>query len=102
MPGRVKIGDRVDFGAGLTGLALERGDEGALRWRFECDGPLEVALAKAGEMPLPPYIASKRATDERDAADYQTLHAAKDGAVAAPTAGLHFTPALWDALAAPG
>lgn len=99
---RVKIGDHVDFGAGLTGVALERGVEGALRWRFECEGPLEIALAKAGEMPLPPYIASKRPTDARDAADYQTLHAARDGAVAAPTAGLHFTPDLWTALAAAG
>jgi S-adenosylmethionine:tRNA ribosyltransferase-isomerase len=99
---RVKAGDTVDFGAGLTGTVLEKNAEGAVRWRFACDGPLEVALGKAGEMPLPPYIASKRATDERDAADYQTLHAAKDGAVAAPTAGLHFTPELWDALAAAG
>jgi S-adenosylmethionine:tRNA ribosyltransferase-isomerase len=99
---RVKAGDTVDFGAGLTGTVLEKNAEGAVRWRFACDGPLEVALGKAGEMPLPPYIASKRATDERDAADYQTLHATKDGAVAAPTAGLHFTPELWDALAAAG
>jgi S-adenosylmethionine:tRNA ribosyltransferase-isomerase len=99
---RIRVGDRVDFGAGLTGIALERGDEGALRWRFEAEGPIEVAMAAAGDMPLPPYIASKRATDARDAADYQTLHAAKDGAVAAPTAGLHFTPELWAGLAAAG
>jgi S-adenosylmethionine:tRNA ribosyltransferase-isomerase len=99
---RIKVGDRVDFGAGLTGIALERGDEGALRWRFEAEGPVEAAMAAAGEMPLPPYIASKRATDTRDAADYQTLHAAKDGAVAAPTAGLHFTPELWAGLSAAG
>jgi S-adenosylmethionine:tRNA ribosyltransferase-isomerase len=99
---RVKVGDHVDFGAGLTGIALERGDDGALRWRFIADGPIESAMARAGQMPLPPYIASKRPTDERDAADYQTLHAAKDGAVAAPTAGLHFTPELWAGLAAAG
>jgi S-adenosylmethionine:tRNA ribosyltransferase-isomerase len=99
---RVKAGDSVDFGAGLSGTVLEKNAEGAVRWRFACEGPLEVALGKAGEMPLPPYIASKRATDAQDAADYQTLHAAKDGAVAAPTAGLHFTPELWDALAAAG
>jgi len=99
---RLKTGDRVDFGAGLAGIVLERGDEGAILWRFEADGPLETAMSAAGAMPLPPYIASKRATDARDASDYQTLHAAKDGAVAAPTAGLHFTPALWDRLAAAG
>ncbi len=99
---RLRVGDSVDFGAGLNGLVVERGDEGAVLWRFHADGPIEVAMAAAGQMPLPPYIASKRPTDERDAADYQTLHAAKDGAVAAPTAGLHFTPALWTALAAAG
>jgi S-adenosylmethionine:tRNA ribosyltransferase-isomerase len=99
---RLKPGDHVDFGAGLTGIALERGDEGALRWRFVAEGPIEIALASAGQMPLPPYIASKRPTDKRDAVDYQTLHAAKDGAVAAPTAGLHFTPDLWARLAAAG
>ncbi len=99
---RVKVGDSFDFGAGVSGLAVERGDDGAILWRFSADGPLDTAMAVAGEMPLPPYIASKRATDAQDAADYQTLHAAKDGAVAAPTAGLHFTPDLWAALAAAG
>jgi len=99
---RLKAGDSVDFGAGLLGDVIERGDEGAVLWRFHAEGSIETAMAAAGQMPLPPYIASKRATDERDVADYQTLHAARDGAVAAPTAGLHFTPALWDALAAAG
>ncbi|MEY2884248.1 MAG: S-adenosylmethionine:tRNA ribosyltransferase-isomerase, partial [Pseudomonadota bacterium] len=99
---RLKVGDSVDFGAGLTGTVLERGDEGAVLWRFSADGALEVAMAAAGQMPLPPYIASKRPTDAQDAEDYQTLHAAKDGAVAAPTAGLHFTPELWAGLAAAG
>ena len=101
---RVKPGDRVGFGAGLTGVALERGDEGAVLWRFEADsnGNLAAAMAAAGVMPLPPYIASKRAVDAADAVDYQTLHATRDGAVAAPTAGLHFTPRLWAALAAAG
>ncbi len=103
---RVKAGDRFDFGAGLSGVAMARGDaqgdQGAVLWRFEADGAIEAVMAAAGEMPLPPYIASKRPTDARDATDYQTLHAAKDGAVAAPTAGLHFTPELWAALAAAG
>ena len=99
---RLRVGDVVDFGAGLSGAVLERGDEGAVLWRFFAAGPLAAVMTAAGEMPLPPYIASKRLTDARDAADYQTLHAANDGAVAAPTAGLHFTPELWAALAAAG
>ncbi|MDH2153278.1 tRNA preQ1(34) S-adenosylmethionine ribosyltransferase-isomerase QueA, partial [Sphingobium yanoikuyae] len=57
---------------------------------------------RAGRMPLPPYIASKRATDERDRSDYQTMFAREDGAVAAPTAALHFTPDLTAALAQAG
>ncbi len=98
---RLAPGNMVDFG-GLTGTVLEKADGGAVRWRFEGEGDFEAALARAGTMPLPPYIASKRAVDARDAEDYQTLHAAKPGAVAAPTAGLHFTPALHAALAAAG
>jgi len=61
-----------------------------------------VLLARAGTLPLPPYIASKRAVDARDATDYQTMFAQEPGAVAAPTAALHFTPTLMDALAAAG
>ncbi|GGD98185.1 S-adenosylmethionine:tRNA ribosyltransferase-isomerase [Polymorphobacter glacialis] len=99
---RLRIGDVTEFGAGLHGEVLERGDEGAVLWRFFSDGVLAEAMIAAGAMPLPPYIASKRATDARDAEDYQTLHAARDGAVAAPTAGLHFTPELWAELAAAG
>ncbi len=99
---RLRVGDSVDFGAGVSGIVLERGDEGAVLWRFSAHDDLATAMATAGAMPLPPYIASKRPTDERDASDYQTLHATTDGAVAAPTAGLHFTPALWDALAVRG
>ena len=98
---RLKVGDTADFGSNLSGLVLERGDEGAILWRFSADD-LPTAMLEAGAMPLPPYIASKRPTDAQDAADYQTLHAAKDGAVAAPTAGLHFTPHLWDRLTAAG
>ena len=99
---RLKLGDRVAFGAGLTGLVEARGDDGSILWRFEADVPLEAALAEAGTMPLPPYIAGKRPTDARDAADYQTVYADKPGAVAAPTAGLHFTPELFAALDAAG
>ncbi|MFC3711908.1 tRNA preQ1(34) S-adenosylmethionine ribosyltransferase-isomerase QueA [Sphingoaurantiacus capsulatus] len=99
---RLKLGDRVDFGAGLAGVVEDRGDDGSILWRFEAAVPLEQALAEAGTMPLPPYIAGKRPTDARDAEDYQTLYADKPGAVAAPTAGLHFTPELIAAIDAAG
>ncbi len=98
---RLKPGTHVDFGHGLTGRMLDRGADGAILWRFAADD-LPTAMATAGVMPLPPYIASKRPADARDDADYQTLHAFREGAVAAPTAGLHFTPQLWAALAAAG
>ena len=99
---RLKLGDRVDFGSGLAGIVEARGDDGSVLWRFEAEMPLEAALALAGTMPLPPYIAGKRPTDARDAADYQTIYADKPGAVAAPTAGLHVTPELFAALDAAG
>lgn len=99
---RLKAGDRVDFGAGLEGVVSDKAADGSILWRFECDGPLEVALHAAGTMPLPPYIAGKRPADARDAEDYQTMFAAREGAVAAPTAALHFTPELIAALDARG
>lgn len=99
---RLKLGDRVDFGPALAGHVVERAEDGSILWRFECEGPLEAALAEAGVMPLPPYIASRRPTDAKDQTDYQTVYADKPGAVAAPTAGLHFTPALLAALDAAG
>lgn len=99
---RLKAGDRVDFGAGLEGEVVEKLADGEVHWRFHCDGPLEVALERAGAMPLPPYIARRRAIDARDRSDYQTVYAEKDGAVAAPTAGLHFTPELLARLDAAG
>lgn len=99
---RLKPGDRIDFGAGLSGVVEARAEDGAIRWRFDSALPFEAALAAAGHMPLPPYISSKRAVDAQDSADYQTMFAARAGAVAAPTAGLHFTPALLERLAAAG
>jgi S-adenosylmethionine:tRNA ribosyltransferase-isomerase len=102
---RLLPGDVIDFGQGsvaLSGTVLEKSGDGVL-WQFDADGAaLETALHAVGRMPLPPYIARRRGIDVADLVDYQTLHAAKDGAVAAPTAGLHFTPRLWDALAAAG
>ncbi len=99
---RVREGDRIDFGSGVAALAGARGEDGSLLLAFEGDEPVETLLERAGRMPLPPYIAGKRETDERDLEDYQTMFAAEKGAVAAPTAALHFTPELMAALAAAG
>nr|WP_047169740.1 tRNA preQ1(34) S-adenosylmethionine ribosyltransferase-isomerase QueA [Sphingomonas sp. Y57] len=99
---RVRTGDRIDFGAGVSAIATGRGEDGSILLDFEGDEPVELLLERAGTMPLPPYIAGKRPTDERDRDDYQTMFAREKGAVAAPTAALHFTPRLMEALAAAG
>ncbi len=99
---RVREGDRIDFGSGVAAVAAERASDGSILLSFAGEEPVELLLERAGRMPLPPYIAGKRAADERDAEDYQTMFAREEGAVAAPTAALHFTPALMDALAAAG
>ena len=95
---RLRIGDCVDFAHGVQALVEARHDDGSLTLAFLGDEPVEVLLERAGQMPLPPYIAGKRPTDEADRSDYQTMFANKDGAVAAPTAALHFTPELLAAL----
>ena len=95
---RVRAGDRIDFGAGVTAIASGRDEDGGVTLDFEGDEPVEILLERAGRMPLPPYIASKRPTDARDQTDYQTMFAREDGAVAAPTAALHFTPDLMASL----
>lgn len=99
---RLSEGDRIDFGKDVFAIACDRGDDGSYALSFEGDEPVEVLLELAGRMPLPPYIASKRAADARDRADYQTMFAREAGAVAAPTAALHFTPSLMTALEARG
>jgi len=99
---KLKPDDRIHFGPGLDGVVVEKRGGGEVHWRFESPDPLEVALERAGQMPLPPYIARKRGIDAQDRADYQTVYAKEDGAVAAPTAGLHFTPELLSALDAAG
>jgi len=82
---------------------IEKGEGGEALLGFDLSGPfLDEALQAVGHIPLPPYIASKRDDDERDRADYQTIYAREEGAVAAPTAGLHFTPELFAALDARG
>ncbi|MCU6455757.1 tRNA preQ1(34) S-adenosylmethionine ribosyltransferase-isomerase QueA [Sphingomonas sp. A2-49] len=99
---RVREGDTIDFGQGVSATASARQEDGSLALDFAGDEPVELLLERAGRMPLPPYIAARRATDAQDADDYQTMFAAEPGAVAAPTAALHFTPALIAALDAAG
>ncbi len=107
-PGKkLQEGDRIRFGTEgnvcllghLDATVEEKGEAGEITLRFDLSGPaLDEAIAATGEMPLPPYIAGKRPTDEKDKNDYQTIYAEKEGAVAAPTAGLHFTPYLMKSL----
>ncbi|WP_374393345.1 tRNA preQ1(34) S-adenosylmethionine ribosyltransferase-isomerase QueA [Sphingopyxis sp.] len=99
---RLRVGDTVDFGAGVEALAEDRLADGSFILAFGGDEPVELLLERAGTMPLPPYIAGKRPTDADDRSDYQTMFAREDGAVAAPTAALHFTPELLAALEAAG
>jgi S-adenosylmethionine:tRNA ribosyltransferase-isomerase len=99
---RLRQGDRVDFGVGVAAAVGRRSGDGGVLLTFEGDEPVELLLERVGRMPLPPYISGRRAADARDLADYQTMFAREDGAVAAPTAALHFTPALAAALAAAG
>jgi len=108
---KLAVGDRVRFGnegrvcllGNLDAEVEAKGDSGEVTLAFAFHGPtLDQALSDVGRPPLPPYIASRRPPDAQDSDDYQTMFAAKEGAVAAPTAGLHFTPALERALAAAG
>lgn len=99
---RLRVGETVDFGAGVTAIAEVRHEDGSFTLMFEGEEPVDVLLERAGTMPLPPYIAGKRATDAQDHEDYQTMFAREDGAVAAPTASLHFTPELMAAITAAG
>ncbi len=99
---RLRERDTLEFPADVTATAEARHPDGSWTLAFAGDEPVEVLLERAGRMPLPPYIAGKRATDEADRADYQTMFADKDGAVAAPTAALHFTSELMAALADAG
>lgn len=100
---KLQAGDVVRFGnegkvcllGHLDAEVEQKGDDGEITLSFSFHGPtLDAAIADLGETPLPPYIAGRRAADERDVEDYQTMFATTEGAVAAPTAGLHFTPSL--------
>jgi S-adenosylmethionine:tRNA ribosyltransferase-isomerase len=98
---RLAEGDVIRFGA--LPATVEAREGGAVRLRFDREGAaLDAAIARAGVMPLPPYIARRRAADAQDLEDYQPVFAAKEGAVAAPTASLHFDEALLEALRARG
>jgi S-adenosylmethionine:tRNA ribosyltransferase-isomerase len=99
---RVRQGDVIDFAAEVQARAGARDDDGGMAISFLGEDPVEILLERAGQMPLPPYIASKRATDDKDRSDYQTMFARDPGAVAAPTAALHFTPDLITALDSAG
>ena len=108
---RLVVGDRVHLGGTgemcfasvLDATVSAKGEAGEVELAFELSGPdLDAAIATQGQMPLPPYIALKRPPDASDRQSYQTVYARHDGAVAAPTAGLHFTPELLAALAARG
>ena len=108
---RVEAGERIQFGhdgavcltGSLDATVAEKGQGGEVLLAFDLSGPvLDEALEAVGHIPLPPYIAARRPDDARDRHDYQTIFAREEGAVAAPTAGLHFTPALLSALDAAG
>jgi len=100
---RLRVGDRIAFAGDFSADVTEKHPEGDVTLRFDLEGEaFREALARHGAMPLPPYIKRPRGGDPRDLADYQTIFARAEGAVAAPTAGLHFTPALLAALAEHG
>lgn len=103
-PGRkLNVGDSIRFADNLIAIVQSKNEGGEIELGFNLTGAqLDTAIAVHGVMPLPPYIASKRPTDERDADDYQTMFASRDGAVAAPTASLHFTTELMHRIAACG
>jgi S-adenosylmethionine:tRNA ribosyltransferase-isomerase len=103
---KLNVGDRIRFGEASESTACElvrldaeveeKGEGGDVGLRFSFAGAfLDEAIARLGELPLPPYIAGKRPTDDSDLRDYQTVYAKDEGAVAAPTAGLHFTEDLF-------
>ena len=99
---KIREGEEIIFAAGLTGRLLSKEDgQGLVQFDLEGDD-FDVALEAAGNMPLPPYIAAKRAADDKDKTDYQTVWAKHSGAVAAPTASLHFDEELLTTLKAKG
>ena len=100
---RLRVGDSLHFDSDLSASVIEKRDGGDLSLEFNARGEALLAgFERCGAPPLPPYIARKRAPDAKDVEDYQTVYAKESGSVAAPTAGLHFTPDLLAALDAAG
>lgn len=100
-PGRkIAVGERIQFGEGLAAETVARGEFGLRQLRFTCNSNIWETLDRLGHIPLPPYI--KRDDAQEDRERYQTVFAQQSGSVAAPTAGLHFTPAILDACRAAG
>src|SRR5213075_53525 len=99
---RARVGDTIAFAAGVSASVAEKSEDGSALLHFHGGEPVELLLERAGRMPLPPYIALRRPADDADRADYQTMFAREEGAVAAPTAALHFTPRLLEVLDARG
>jgi S-adenosylmethionine:tRNA ribosyltransferase-isomerase len=100
---RLRVGDNIVFAEDFAGDVAEKHPEGDVTLRFEVEGEaFREVLGRYGAMPLPPYIKRPPGGDPRDRGDYQTIFARAEGAVAAPTAGLHFTPALLETLAEHG
>lgn len=104
---KLQAGDRIAVSGGLSerlsARVVDKSENGDILLKFNLSGEaLDTAIEAAGAMPLPPYIAARRPPDDRDRADYQTIYAERAGAVAAPTAGLHFTPELLKRLAERG
>ena len=100
---RLRPGDPLVFAEDFFATVAEKHPDGLVTLHFDIEAiEFRERLSRHGAMPLPPYIRRPRAGDPRDRTDYQTIFAREEGAVAAPTAGLHFTPALLDALAARG
>jgi S-adenosylmethionine:tRNA ribosyltransferase-isomerase len=100
---RLKAGQSIAFAPGFEAKLIEKGEGGEVLLDFGVGGASLIALLERhGEMPLPPYIKRPKGGDATDRADYQTVYAAREGAVAAPTAGLHFSPELFAALDARG
>ncbi len=95
---RLKVGKRIVFGPELSGEVVAKDDSGRVSIRFDCEGSFDDAVDKLGETPLPPYIKRIPGESDEDIERYQTLYASERGAIAAPTAGLHFTEAVFEQL----
>lgn len=99
---RLPPGKTINFGPGFSGQILERTDDGQVRIAFRSDQSVQESIELYGRTPLPPYIKRDRDSADTDRERYQTIYASQGGAIAAPTAGLHFTPQVFDQLRSKG